>query len=186
HSDGEDDDKQPCRHTRADIKTLKWADYKIIQVRDAPGKDNVLDVADHKAYRGHALGHLIPKSKLVQLHARLAVDPKTKDILLLVRKTTPQEDEISEFKLTSGDKLAFEKHYGANPNLFKEIDSFFIPRLVGQTLRKQLMYLVLHSPPWIDLPDGTRMRGLLRFCQAGDTKTFKTSSSLWIAQNLRI
>src|SRR5256885_3071973 len=179
-------DGNPCKHTRAVIlEEPEYADYRLISLRTPPGYGDDLDPTDFRSIKAYAIGHLIPQSKMVRTRARVLVEPKDRDLVLLVTETSPIDDEISSFRLTEQDKVDFSQYY-RQPNLLDEIDYYFIPRLVGQTLRKQLMYLVLHSPAWIRLPDGTRIRGLLRLLIVGDTKTFKSKSLQWVTDNLRI
>ncbi len=179
-------DGEPCLHARAVIlEERDYADYRLINLRTPPGSDDELDPTDFRSVKAYSVGHLIPSSKMVRTRARVLVESKTKDLVLLVTDTQPVDDEISSFHITQQDQKDFAEHY-SGPNVLDRIDSYFIPRLVDQTLRKQAMYLVLHSPPWIRLPDGTRFRGLLRLLVVGDTKTFKSKSLKWVPENLRL
>ena len=178
--------KHPCHHASAVIlDEPQFADYRLLKLRSPPSTGDELDPTDLRSVKTYALGHLIPQSKMVRVRARVLVESKTKDIVLVASDTQPLDDEISSFKLTEKDKIDFSNYY-SQEGLLQNIDGYFIPRLVGQSLRKQLMYLVLHSPPWIRLPDGTRIRGLLRLLIVGDTKTFKSKSLLWIFDTLRV
>ncbi len=178
--------KHPCHHTNAVIlDEPQYADYRLLKLRSPPSTSDDLDPTDLRAMKTYALGHVIPQSKMVRVRARVLIESKTRDIVLVASDTKPLDDEISSFKLTEKDKIDFRSYY-SQQGLLQNIDGYFIPRLVGQTLRKQLMYLVLHSPPWIRLPDGTRIRGLLRLLIVGDTKTFKSKSLVWIFDNLRV
>ncbi len=162
----------------------EFSDYRLLKLRPLPAADDNLDPADFRSVKVYAIGHRLPESKIVRVRARVLVESKTKDIVLLATETLPLEDEISSFKLTPEDKANFAKYY--TPSLFEDVDRFFIPRMVGQTLRKQLIQLVLHSPVWIRLPDKTRIRGLLRLLLVGDTKTYKSKGLVWITERLHL
>jgi hypothetical protein len=175
----------PCHHTSAVIlDQSEFSDYRLVKLRPLPAADDNLDFTDFRSVKVYCLGHRLPESKAVRVRARVLVESKTKDIVLLATETLPLEDEISSFQLTPEDRTNFAKYY--TPSVFEEVDGFFITRMVGQTLRKQLMQLVLHSPVWIRLPDNTRIRGLLRMLLVGDTKTYKSKGLMWIPERLRL
>ncbi len=175
-----------CHHVRAVIlQELDYADYRLLSLRTPPTADEELDPTDFRSVKAYAIGHLIPQSKMVRVRARVLVESKKQDIVLVVTETKPLEDEITSFKLTDQDKKDFTRYFSDKDPL-EEVDGYFIPKLVGQTLRKQLMLLVLHSPPWIRLPDGSRIRGLLRLLIIGDTKTFKSKGLRWVTDSLGV
>ena len=180
------DKASPCHHTSVvSLDQSEFSDYRLVKLRPLPATDDNLDPADFRSVKVYALGHTLPESKIVRVRARVLVESKTKDIVLLATETLPLEDEISSFKLTQEDKANFKKYYNT-PSLFEDVDRFFITRMVGQTLRKQLIQLVLHSPVWIRLPDKTRIRGLLRMLLVGDTKTYKSKGLMWIPERLHL
>ncbi len=177
-----------CRHARAVIlNQLSFADYRQLTLRDPPGYDDEeLDLADFRTIKGHVVGCKVPSSKLVQIRERVTIEPRTRDLCLLIEEIEPADDEVQSFRLSEQDKRNFDAYFTHNIRLLENADNYFVPRLVGQTLRKQCMLLTLHSPCWIRLPDGSRIRGLLRMLVVGDTKTFKSKSLEWVFKTLRL
>jgi len=175
-----------CLRKDVRLKMNDYVDLRIVYLKDLPTYNSKYERTLFETTRAYAVNHLIPPSKKVRVTGKIVQDPNTSDIVLVLDNTTPLEDEISNFKITEEDKLNFAKYYQQNPNLLADIDGYFIIPLVGQTLRKHLMYLVLHSPIWIRLTDGRIIRGLLRMIIVGDTKTYKSRSLEWINQTLQI
>lgn len=151
----------------------EYVDLHILLVRDLKDESERFNPVKHQSKRVFVIGEEIPTGRNIEIYGIVVVEPKLKDISIIVTKILPLESEVEKFEITDKDKKLWPLYFKRDAQIWKQI----APDIVGEkrVLAKKAATLILHSPHSIPTLDGDRIqRGGLRGLHIGDTKTAKS------------
>ncbi|MBU1165312.1 hypothetical protein KKF81_00070 [Candidatus Micrarchaeota archaeon] len=127
------------------ISAGKFIDFHILLVRDKLDLNARFTTARFQSKRVFIVGEKLPKAKFVELSGVVIVEPKTKDLTILVDKIVPLETEIEQFAITENDRQNWPLYFNNEAKTWTQI----APHIVGdkRILSKKSIILQLHSPP---------------------------------------
>jgi uncharacterized protein YcgL (UPF0745 family) len=172
------DGKRP-HELKLEFEQNDLTNLSILYVKEIPEEieafsDEEYQSLGSKIWKIYYLG--IPKNaKRIRIEAYAVKNPSMNEIEFISYKIEPLEDEFLAIKITREDHQNFKKYFSDDTLFSTIVENQIAPHIVGRNFAKLSLLLTLHSPYKIpDVFNSRLIRGSLRTCWFGDTKTGKS------------